>query len=205
MKKQVHHFQRILTTLLFLLGILLSNDTLAIAHETKPSRAEIRMVNLEATLLVRAIKHLKWEDSILPPKEKGVKFIVAGKDNCLFKERLSFLITEGKISFNGRKIEIIACKNSLEALDMAKKDALIMCIFLLSSETKTWERSKYPERDGLLIYGQGDGYRKKGLPLSSRVENNRIKLSVNLSRMNVLKLRIDPHFIGLNRVVEFSK
>ena len=205
MKKLVHHFQRISKTVLFSLVLLFFSSNILSSQHITPSRAEVRMVNLEATLLVHAIKYLKWEDSILPPQEKGVKFIVAGKDNCLFKERLSFLITEENIDFKGRKIEIIACNNSLEALDMAKKDALIMCIFLLSSETKTWERRKYPERDGLLIYGQGDEYRKKGLPLSSRVENNRIKLSVNLRRMNALKLRVDDHFLGLNRVVNFSE
>jgi len=163
------------------------------------------MVNLEVTLLVHAIKRIKWEDSTLPPKEKRVKFIVAGNDNCLFKERLSFLITEENIDFNGRKIEIIACKNSNEALGLAQNDALIMCIFLLVSESKTWERTKYPERDGLLIYGQGSEYKGKGLPLSSRVENNRIKLSVNLRRMNALRLRVDDHFLVLNRVVSFSE
>ncbi len=72
---------------------------------------------------------------------------------------------------------------------------------LLDSELKSWERDKYPDISGVLIMGESQKFLRKGMVLTFRKENNRLKLGLNLRKANATNLEISSKLLSLNRVV----
>jgi hypothetical protein len=165
-----------------------------------PTKAELRMVNLETTVVIRSIKHLSWQESQLPPVQEGVKILVVGHDHCLLKERLQYLIAENNSKISGRKIEVVPCHNIEEANHHTLDKQVVFVIFLRSVQEK-WGEQEFKGRSGLVLYGQGRSYMRKGLSLCSRVENNRLKISLNLKKMNSAEIEVDKKLLLSNRIL----
>jgi hypothetical protein len=74
-------------------------------------------------------------------------------------------------------------------------------VLLLDSELSAWKKQNYPNLPGTLIMGESSKYLRKGLVLTFREENNRLKLGVNLKKADAMNLQISSKLLDLNRVV----
>ena len=171
----------------------------------RASKEELRAVDLETTAIIRSIKHLTWKERHLPPADEEVVLLVVGHDVCLFKERLAFLIENDGTSISGRKIRV----ESRESINSARKaqsgNAKILMVCLLESVSKDWTRNAIPDQQGLVLFGQGEIFRRQGLSLCSRIENNRIRLSVNLKKLNGIQVEVDHGLFFMNPVFRLEE
>ena len=71
-----------------------------------------------------------------------------------------------------------------------------MFTILLRSVSKQWEASEFSNRDGLVVYGQGNSYLRRGLGMSSVVQNNRLRLSLNLKKLNKANVGVDKSLLS---------
>ncbi len=74
-------------------------------------------------------------------------------------------------------------------------------VLLLNSELSAWKKHNYPNIPGTLIMRESSEYLRKGLVLTFKEENNRLKLGVNLKKANAMNLQISSKLLALNRVV----
>ena len=142
----------------------------------KPSKADLRVVNLEAAIVVRSIQHFSWQPEHLPPVDQEVVLLVVGSDNCLFTERLSFLIDLSEAKVQGRRIKVKTSESFEDAAKLSRQDKQIIYIVALKTVSDHWDTSKLAKRGGLIAFGQGDSYLKRGLAMSSVVQNNRLRV-----------------------------
>lgn len=174
------------------------------AEKMNPTQAELRMVNLEATVVTRSIGLLSWQETHLPPLPQPVKLLLVGHDYCLLKERLKYLITESQTNIAGRNIDIVACSSIKEA-KLFCSDKSVVFVILLKGLAKHWDSREFVDRTGLVLYGQGKNFMRQGLSLSSRVENNRLKISVNLKKMKSADIAVNQSLFLLNRILSVTE
>ena len=127
--------------------------------------------------------------------------MVVGYDNCLFRERLSYLIQESEATIEGRAIKIESCESLDEASKVVRQENRIMFTILLRSVSKQWEASEFSNRDGLVVYGQGSSYLRRGLGMSSVVQNNRLRLSLNLRKLNKANVGVDKSLLSTKQLI----
>ena len=185
----------IIASMVFLSFPLLGNEKM------QPTKAEMRTVNLETAMVVRSIQHLSWKSGNLPSSGEEVVVLVVGYDNCLFRERLSYLIQESETTIEGRTIKIESCESLDEASKVLRQENRIMFTILLRSVSKQWEASEFSNRDGLVVYGQGNSYLRRGLGMSSVVQNNRLRLSLNLKKLNKANVGVDKSLLSTKQLI----
>ena len=167
----------------------------------KPSKADLRVVNLEAAIVVRSIQFFSWRTEHLPPIDQEVVLLVVGPDNCLFRERLSFLIELSEAKVHGRRIKVNACESFEDAAKLSRQDKQIFYIVALKTVSDHWDTSKLAKRGGLIAFGQGDSYLKRGLALSSIVQNNRLRVSLNLRKLKQKAIKVDDHLLSNRQIL----
>ena len=188
-------FGSLIAFMVFLSFPLLGNEKI------HPTKAEMRTVNLETAMVVRSIQHLSWKSGNLPPSGEEVVVLVVGYDNCLFRERLSYLIQESEATIEGRAIKIESCGSLDEASKIVRQEKRIMFTILLRSVSEQWKANEFPYRDGLVVFGQGSSYLRRGLGMSSVVQNNRLRLSLNLRKLNKFNVVVDKSLLSTKQLI----
>ena len=121
-----------------LISMVLSSFPLLGNEKMQPTKAVMRTVNLETAMVVRSIQHLSWKSGNLPPSGEEVVVLVVGYDNCLFQERLSYLVQESEANIEGRVIKIESCGSLDEASKIVRQEKRIMLTLKkLIGENKT--------------------------------------------------------------------
>ena len=171
----------------------------------KPNRLKAdhdatQITNLKATFIVNALNYIRWQAEDLPSSHSHVEMLVVGKDEHNIASRLSYIMNSTDFRLKNLSVRVKNVNSWKEARDLfgngAKKIAL-----LLDSELKSWEKEKYPDISGVLIMGESQKFLRKGLVLTFRKENNRLKLGVNLRKAKAMNLEISSRLLSLNRVV----
>ena len=171
----------------------------------KPNRLKAdhdatQITNLKATFIVNALNYIRWQAEDLPSSHSHVEMLVVGKDERNIASRLSYIMNSTDFRLKNLSVRVKNVNSWKEARDLfgngAKKIAL-----LLDSELKSWEKEKYPDISGVLIMGESQKFLRKGLVLTFRKENNRLKLGVNLRKAKAMNLEISSKLLSLNRVV----
>ena len=171
----------------------------------KPNRLKAdhdatQITNLKATFIVNALNYIRWQAEDLPSSHSHVEMLVVGKDEHNIASRLSYIMSLTDFRLKNLSVRVKNVNSWKEARNLfgngAKKIAL-----LLDSELKSWEKEKYPDISGVLIMGESQKFLRKGLVLTFRKENNRLKLGVNLRKAKAMNLEISSKLLSLNRVV----
>ena len=179
------------------------SSTVEGSDRIKPSKADLRVVNLEAAIVVRSIQHFSWRPEHLPPVDQEVVLLVVGSDNCLFTQRLSFLIELSEAKVQGRRIKVKSSESFEDAVKLSRQDKQIIYIVALKTVSDHWDTSKLAKRGGLIAFGQGDSYLKRGLAMSSVVQNNRLRVSLNLRKLKQKAIKVDDNLLS-NRQILFQ-
>lgn len=177
------------------------SSTVEGSNTIKPSKADLRLVNLEAAVVVRSIHHFSWLPEHLPPVDQNVVILVVGPDNCLFKERLSFLIELSDAKVQGRRVNVKTTESFEDAAKLSRQDKQIIYIVALKTVSDHWDTSKLAKRGGLVVFGQGDSYLKRGLAMSSVVQNNRLRVSINFRKLKNKAIKVDDNLLSYRQIL----
>ena len=188
-------FGSLIASMVFLSFPLLGNEKM------QPTKAAMRTVNLETAMVVRSIQHLSWKSGNLPPSSEEVVVLVVGYDNCLFRERLSYLIQESEATIEGRAIKIESCESLDEASKIVRQEKRIMFTILLRSVSEQWKANEFLNRDGLVVFGQGSSYLRRGLGMSSIIQNNRLRVSLNLRKLKRVNVGVDKRLLSTKQII----
>jgi len=194
-KKLTHVKQcKLLVLFAIFLSVFLKPNRLKADHDAT------QITNLKATFIVNALNYIRWQAEDLPSSHSHVEMLVVGKDEHNIASRLSYIMNSTDFRLKNLSVRVKNVNSWKEARDLfgngAKKIAL-----LLDSELKSWEKEKYPDISGVLIMGESQKFLRKGLVLTFRKENNRLKLGVNLRKAKAMNLEISSKLLSLNRVV----
>ncbi len=163
-------------------------------------KAQSRMVDLEATYLLHVLKLVQWSEKDLPAEDKPVKCLIVGQDKSSFLDRFAFLVAESKTKISGRKITVHGVEKMKDALGLAQKNKDVVLIVALDSVAEQWNKSMYPKRSGLLIYGQSEKFHQSGMALFSQISNNRLKISINLRKTKAIGLTVSTELLIQDRI-----
>ena len=194
-KKLIHVKQcKLLVLFAISLSVFLKPNRLKADHDAT------QITNLKATFIVNALNYIRWQTEDLPASHSHVEMLVVGKDEHNIVSRLSYIMSSADFRLKNMPVKVRNVNSWKEARDLfgngPKKIAL-----LLDSELKSWEKEKYPNISGVLIMGESKKFLRKGLVLTFRKENNRLKLGVNLRKAKAMNLEISSKLLSLNRVV----
>ena len=184
----------------FLVLFAISLSVFLKPNRLKADHDATQITNLKAAFLVNALNYIRWQTQDLPASHSHVEMLVVGKDEHNIASRLSFILSSTDFRLKNLAVKVRNVNSWKEARDLfgngPKKIAL-----LLDSELKSWEKEKYPNISGVLIMGESQKFLRKGLVLTFRKENNRLKLGVNLRKAKAMNLEISSKLLSLNRVV----
>ena len=184
----------------FLVLFAISLSVFLKPNRLKADHDATQITNLKAAFLVNALNYIRWQTQDLPASHSHVEMLVVGKDEHNIASRLSFILSSTDFRLKNLAVKVRNVNSWKEARDLfgngPKKIAL-----LLDSELKSWEKEKYPDISGVLIMGESQKFLRKGLVLTFRKENNRLKLGVNLRKAKAINLEISSKLLSLNRVV----
>ena len=156
--------------------------------------------NLKATFIVNTLNYIRWQEKDLPSEDKPVEFIIVGDDKNNIAARLKYLLDATKFKIKNSQLKVRQVSSLKEAQNLIGVDGKKV-VLLLDSELSDWKRDNYPNLPGTLIMGESSKYMRKGLVLTFRKENNRLKLGVNLKKAKAMNLQISSKLLVLNRVV----
>jgi len=171
----------------------------------KPNRLKAdhdatQITNLKATFIVNALNYIRWQTEDLPSSHSHVEMLVVGKDEHNIASRLSYIMSSTDFRLKNMSVKVRNVNSWNEARGLFG-NASKKIVLLLDSELKMWEKEKYPDISGVLIMGESQKFLRKGLVLTFRKENNRLKLGVNLRKAKAMNLEISSKLLNLNRVV----
>ena len=194
-KKLIHVKQcKLLVLFAISISVFLKPNRLKADHDAT------QITNLKATFIVNALNYIRWQTEDLPASHSHLEMLVVGKDEHNIVSRLSYIMSSADFRLKNMPVKVRNVNSWKEARDLfgngPKKIAL-----LLDSELKSWEKEKYPNISGVLIMGESKKFLRKGLVLTFRKENNRLKLGVNLRKAKAMNLEISSKLLSLNRVV----
>ena len=158
------------------------------------------MVNLETAIVVRSMENLSWQTENLPLVSDPMVILVVGYDNCLFRERLAYLTEESNATIQGRSIRIESCRTLEEASKSVFEEKRIILVILFDSVSHQWDMNGFPMRKGLVVFGQSKTYLRRGLTMSSIIRNNRLKVSVNLSKLKRVNVQASDHLLSTSQI-----
>lgn len=188
---------RLLACATVLFSVLIKNDGLRAEYDPR------QMTNLKATYIVNALNFIRWKEEDFPNDEHShMELLVVGEDYHNIADRIEYLFsaTDFKIKDCDCQIKVRKVLSLKDAENKIGKGCTKIAL-LLDSELKAWDMEKYPKISGTLIIGESSGYLRKGMILTLRKENNRLKLGVNLKKADLMNLEISAKLLGLNRIV----
>ena len=185
---------RFITLLAICLSVFLKPNRLRADHDST------QITNLKATFLVNALNYIRWQDDDILSSQSHVEMLVVGKDEHNIASRLSYIMSATEFRLKNLPVQIRNVNSWKEAKELFENGGNKIAL-LLDSELKSWEREKYPDISGVLIMGESQKFLRKGMVLTFRKENNRLKLGLNLRKANAMNLEISSKLLSLNRVV----
>ena len=168
-------------------------------------KTQTRKVNLEATYLLHILKLVQWREKDLPAADHSLKCLVVGEDKTNFTERFSFLLSESNATVSDRNITVHSMGRMQNALALAHWDKSVVLIVALESVVEQWNKSKYPKRSGLLVYGQSEKYSVQGVAMFSKISHNRLKICVNARKAVSKGLTLSPELLRQDRIFFVDK
>jgi hypothetical protein len=174
------------------------------AHMPLLEKSKPKIVNLEVAHLFHALKWVKWREEDLPNVGKPVKFLIVGKDDFCFGERLSFVIAESETRIAGHEIQFLNFEKLDDALRFTQNDSSVMILVCLDSIAGEWTSDLYPNRRGLIVYGQSDKFRKQGMTFFSFSKGNRVKLMINVRRANSAGVSLSKELLMQKKFFHFG-
>ena len=181
-----------------LLALLLGNFIHPLFLEA--DRESNHFTNLKATFIVNTLNYVRWQDKDFHAKNTHMEFLVVGNDQNKIATRLKYLLDATEFKIKNCQLRVRQVPSLKEAQDLIGIDGKKV-VLLLDSESSDWKRDNYPNILGTLIMGESSKYMKKGLVLTFRQENNRLKLGVNLKKAKAMNLQISSKLLDLSRVV----
>ena len=181
-----------------LLALLIGNFFQSLCLVAKEETSHFS--NLKATFIVNTLNYIRWQDKDLPLANKNLEFLIVGDDKNNIAGRLSYIVSEIGFKIKNRPLKI----HQVPSLNEAESQIGIegkKIVLLLDSELSAWENEKYPNISGTLLMGESSKFLRRGLVLTFRKENNRLKLGVNLKKANAMNLTISSKLLSLNRIV----
>ena len=166
----------------------------------KAKKETDHFANLKATFIINTLNYIRWQEKDLPSTNQPVEFLIVGDDKNNIATRLEYLLDVTELKINNSQLRIRRVSSLKEANHQIRKDGAKV-VLLLDSELNEWNREKYPLILGTLIMGESSKFLRKGLALTFRKENNRLKLGINLKRTKTMNLEISSRLLDLNRVV----
>ena len=185
---------RFITLLTICLSVFLKPNRLRADHDST------QITNLKATFLVNALNYIRWQDDDILSSQSHVEMLVVGKDEHNIASRLSYIMSATEFRLKNLPVQVRNVNSWKEAKELLENGGNKIAL-LLDSELKSWEREKYPDISGVLIMGESQKFLRKGMVLTFRKENNRLKLGLNLRKANAMNLEISSKLLSLNRVV----
>jgi hypothetical protein len=182
----------------FLLAFVLGNFIQPLSLEAKKENNHI--TNLKATFIVNTLNYIRWHDKDFPAKHNHMEFLVVGNDQSKIATRLKYLLDATEFKIKNCQLRVRQVPSLKEAQSQIGVDGKKV-VLLLDSELSAWKKQNYPNLPGTLIMGESSKYLRKGLVLTFREENNRLKLGVNLKKADAMNLQISSKLLDLNRVV----
>ena len=183
-----------ITLLALCLSVFLNPNRLRADHDST------QITNLKATFLLNALNYIRWQDGDLLSSQSYVEMLVVGKDEDNIASRLSYIMSATEFRLKNLPVQVRNVNSWKEARELLENGSNKIAL-LLDSELKSWEREKYPDISGVLIMGESQKFLRKGMVLTFRKENNRLKLGLNLRKANAMNLEISSKLLSLNRVV----
>ena len=168
--------------------------------QLKAKKETDHFANLKATFIINTLNYIRWQEKDLPSTNQPVEFLIVGDDKNNIATRLEYLLDVTELKINNSLLRIRKVSSLKEANHQIRKDGAKV-VLLLDSELNEWNREKYPLIPGTLIMGESSKFLRKGLALTFRKENNRLKLGINLKRTKTMNLEISSRLLALNRVV----
>jgi hypothetical protein len=181
-----------------LLALLIGNFFQSLCLEAKKENNHI--TNLKATFIVNTLNYIRWHDKDFPAKHNHMEFLVVGNDQSKIATRLKYLLDATEFKIKNCQLRVRQVPSLKEAQSQIGVDGKKV-VLLLDSELSAWKKQNYPNLPGTLIMGESSKYLRKGLVLTFREENNRLKLGVNLKKADAMNLQISSKLLDLNRVV----
>jgi hypothetical protein len=181
-----------------LLAFVLGNLIPQLSLEAKKENNHI--TNLKATFIVNTLNYIRWHDKDFPAKHTHMEFLVVGNDQNKIATRLKYLLDATEFKIKNCQLRVRQVPSLKEAQGQIGVDGKKV-VLLLDSELSAWKKQNYPNILGTLIMGESSKYLRKGLVLTFREENNRLKLGVNLKKADAMNLQISSKLLDLNRVV----
>ena len=185
---------RFIILLALCLSVFLKPNRLRADHDST------QITNLKATFLVNALNYIRWQDDDILSSQSYVEMLVVGKDEHNIASRLSYIMSATEFRLKNLPVQVRNVNSWKEARELLENGSNKIAL-LLDSELKSWEREKYPDISGVLIMGESQKFLRKGMVLTFRKENNRLKLGLNLRKANAMNLEISSKLLSLNRVV----
>ena len=185
---------RFITLLAICLSVFLKPNRLRADHDST------QITNLKATFLVNALNYIRWQDDDILSSQSHVEMLVVGKDEHNIASRLSYIMSATEFRLKNLPVQVKNVNSGKEARELLENGRNKIAL-LLDSELKSWEREKFPDISGVLIMGESQKFLRKGMVLTFRKENNRLKLGLNLRKANATNLEISSKLLSLNRVV----
>ena len=185
---------RFITLLAICLSVFLKPNRLKADHDST------QITNLKATFLVNALNYIRWQDDDILSSQSHVEMLVVGKDEHNIASRLSYIMSATEFRLKNLPVQVRNVNSWKEARELLENGVNKIAL-LLDSELKSWEREKFPDISGVLIMGESQKFLRKGMVLTFRKENNRLKLGLNLRKANATNLEISSKLLSLNRVV----
>ena len=185
---------RFITLLALCLSVFLNPNRLRADHDST------QITNLKATFLLNALNYIRWQDDDLLSSQSYVEMLVVGKDEDNIASRLSYIMSATEFRLKNLPVQVRNVNSWKEARKLLENGSNKIAL-LLDSELKLWEKEKYPNISGVLIMGESQKFLRKGMVLTFRKENNRLKLGLNLRKANAMNLEISSKLLSLNRVV----
>ncbi len=185
---------RFITLLAICLSVFLKPNRLRADHDST------QITNLKATFLVNALNYIRWQDDDILSSQSHVEMLVVGKDEHNIASRLSYIMSATEFRLKNLPVQVRNVNSWKEAKELLENGGNKI-VLLLDSELKSLEREKYPDISGVLIMGESQKFLRKGMVLTFRKENNRLKLGLNLRKANAMNLEISSKLLSLNRVV----
>ena len=181
-----------------LLAFVLGNFIQPLSLDAKKENNHI--TNLKATFIVNTLNYIRWHDKDFPAKHNHMEFLVVGNDQSKIATRLKYLLDATEFKIKNCQLRVRQVPSLKEAQSQIGVDGKKV-VLLLDSELSAWKKQNYPNLPGTLIMGESSKYLRKGLVLTFREENNRLKLGVNLKKADAMNLQISSKLLDLNRVV----
>jgi hypothetical protein len=133
-----------------------------------------------------------------------VKCLIVGKDDFRFGERLSFVVAESETRIAGHGIQFLNFEKLDDALRFTQNDSSVMILVCLDSIAGEWTSDLYPNRRGLIVYGQSDKFRKQGMTFFSFSKGNRVKLMINVRRANSAGVSLSKELLMQKKFFHFG-